>query len=321
MSRKPKILLIGAGALGVFFTSRIAHSADIHVSARSDYEALKAAGHYRIRSVTLGDYDFTPAGILPFGRTPDFTPDYLFVCLKNLDGMDQPELCRFAVKPGTTIVVIGNGLDNEKPFHRAFPGHEIIGGAAYLGASRPAPGIVLHTDGGKLFFGEYPPKKTTERLKLLLDLFNGAGIPAFEAENITEKRWIKLLWNVSFNPVSVLANDADTKLLLDDPECARLIENMMRELARIAEADGVTIPDGIIEETIRYSRDFAAYRPSMLQDFAAGREIELDAILGAPLRTAEQHGLDAPCLRTVYALLRVAARKGHPVPSDGKEKS
>ena len=321
MPQKPKILLAGAGALGVFFTSRIAHSADIWISARSDYEALKETGHYRIRSAALGDYDFEPAGILPFGRTPDFTPDYLFVCLKNLDGMNQPELCRFAVKPGTAIVVIGNGLDNEEPFHRAFPDHEIIGGTAYLGASRPAPGIVLHTDGGKLFFGEYPPRSATKRLTMLLDLFNAAGIPAFEAENITEKRWIKLLWNVSFNPVSVLGNDADTKMLLDDPECARLIENMMRELARIAQADGVTIPDGIIGETIRYSRDFAAYRPSMLQDFAAGREIELDAILGAPLRKADRYGIDAPCMRTVYALLRVAARKGHPVPSDGKEKS
>jgi len=311
---KPKILLVGAGALGVLFTSKIAHSAEVFVSARGDYEALKATGKYRIHSQKTGDYDFTPAGILRFGETPDFTPDYLFVCFKNLDGLDLPELCRFAVKPGTVIVVIGNGLNNEAPFHRAYPENEVIGGVAYLGASRPAHGEVLHTDGGRLIFAEFPPRPATERLKSLINLFNETGIIAIATDDIAPKRWEKLLWNITFNPVSILENDADSEQILSDSESAKLIENMMHELAAIAKADGVTITDKMIADMIEFTRSFAAYRPSMLQDYKAGREIELDAILGEPLRIAEKYGVSAPCIRTVYAMLRVAARKGHPIP-------
>ena len=316
---KPAILLTGAGALGLFFTSRIAELADIFVYARSDRDALKRSGGvYEIRSEKLGDSLFRPAGILEMDETPDFEPDYLFVCLKALDGLDQPALCRNAVSRNTVIVIIENGLGNEEPFRKAFPDNVIISTAAYLGASRPEPGVVRHTDGGRLVFGLYhEPDGISGQapLERLAGLFNTAGIPAEITDNIRQKRWIKLLWNIGFNPVSVLANDADTEQLLGNPFTAALIRELMNELCAIAAADGIVIPPEVVDDTIAYSEQFAAYRPSMLQDFAVGKAIELDAILGVPLRLAERYQIPAPCLKTVYALMTVAARKDHPVPA------
>ena len=80
MTDRPKILLIGPGALGLFYTSRLADKAEISVAARSDYETAKARGGYQILSKQLGDFFFRPR-ILKAGERPDFEPDYLFVCL------------------------------------------------------------------------------------------------------------------------------------------------------------------------------------------------------------------------------------------------
>lgn len=309
MNPKPKILLIGPGALGLFYTSRIAELAEISVAARSDYETVRARGGYQILSQRHGDSFFQPR-ILKAGEKPDFEPDYLFVCLKATDGLDQPALCAHAVGKNTTIVIIENGLGNEEPFRQAFPENEIISTAAYLGASRPEPGTVFHEDGGRLFFGEYPAENPqTEKLQWLADAFNAGGIPTKAVKNVQEERWRKLLWNASFNPVSVLGGDADSSEMLATADAEDLIRRIMLELCAIAESDGIHLPDQAVTDMIEYTRAFIAYRPSMLQDFNAGRALEVESIVGAPVRIARKNGVSAPMLETVYALMKLITRK------------
>ncbi len=302
---KKKIVLAGAGALGVYFSSRInGDAAEVYVIARSDKAALqKNGGAYQIHSEKYGDYEFRPAGILDQNTVPEFAPDYLFVCLKAIDGLDQPAFCKNFVAPGTVIVIIENGLGNEEPFRKAFPENEIISTAAYVGVSRPEPGKLLHTDGGRLIFGNYPPEKEyTPALLELRSFFQTDAISVELTENIQEKRWIKLLWNAAFNPVSVLGN-ADTKQIMDTPESAALAEEVMHEICAIAAAEGIIIPAESVTGIMEYTRGFSAYKPSMLQDFLAGRALEVEAILGAPLAVAEKHGIRTPKLEAIYALM------------------
>ena len=44
----------------------------------------------------------------------------------------------------------------------------------------------------------------------------------------------------------------------------------------------------------------------MVQDWEAGRALELDAILGNAIRIAEAHGAHMPRLQSMYALLQSA---------------
>lgn len=309
MTDKPKILLIGPGALGLFFISRIADKAEISVVARSDYETAKARGGYQILSRQHGDLFFQPQ-ILKAGEKPDFEPDYLFVCLKAIDELDQPALCAHAVGRNTTIVIIQNGLGNEEPFRQAFPENEIISTAAYLGASRPEAGTVFHEDGGRLFFGEYPATcEPTAKLQWLEDAFNASNIPTKSVENVQVERWRKLLWNASFNPVSVLGGNADSAQMLATENAEELIRRIMLELCAIAESEGIHLPDQAVTDMIEYTRAFIAYKPSMLQDFNAGRPLEVESIVGEPVRIARRNGVAAPMLETVYALMKLITRK------------
>lgn len=309
MTDRPKILLIGPGALGLFYTSRLADKAEIAVAARSDYETASARGGYQILSKQLGDFFFRPR-ILKAGVKPDFEPDYLFVCLKVTDGLDQPALCAHAVGRNTTIVIIQNGLGNEEPFREAFPENEIISTAAYLGASRPEPGTVLHADGGKLFFGEYPASNPqTAKLQWLADAFNAAKIPTKIVANVQEERWRKLLWNASFNPVSVLGGDADSAVMLSTDNAENLIRRIMLELCAIAESEGIHLTEQAVTDMIEYTRAFAAYKPSMLQDFNANRPLEVESIVGSPVKIARKNGVPAPMLETVYALMKLITRR------------
>ncbi len=318
MADRKQIVLFGPGALGLYFASRlaVAGAADITIVARSDYEAFRQTGKCHVSSRIHGEYDFEPAHVIRPGEPLPVKPDYVLVCFKATGGFDQTAVCGYAIGPDTTVLVIENGLAPEAQFTEKFPDADINTAVAFLGASRPAPASVKHFDSGKLAMGPAVcGREPSAKLLALAALFESAGVSAEVTDNMPRKRWNKLLWNAPFNPLCVLANDADSQQIMNCAEMSELAWKMMLELCEIAQADGVDLPVDDAEYMMEYTRNFAAYKPSMLQDFTAGRPLELEAILGDPIRRADAHGIAAPCLRAVYALMKLASRPGHPRPA------
>ena len=309
-SNSPEILVVGAGAVGVYFGGRLAQAgARVYVVARSDAKALEGnGGVYKIKSID-GDFDFKPQRVLSSASECPVKPDFLIVSLKALPDVDPVALARPAVGPGTAILVLQNGIGNEDRFAEAFPDNEILGAIAYIGASRPAPGQVLHQDVCKLVLGRFP-KGPSARADALCSLFNKAKVNCKASPDIVLNRWSKLLWNAPYNPISVIGGHADTKTMTEIPEVVALSRKVMEEVAAIAKADGYELSSEAIESNLSLTARMSPYKTSMLQDFEAGRPLELEAILGNPLKVAARHGVEAPSLRALYALLKLVSRKG-----------
>lgn len=305
----PHILVIGAGAVGVFFSSKtaFANNAKVSVLARSDRQILEKQNNVYHLETVAGNYDFSPENVYSSLDDLDFEPDFLFVALKADPALDQAAYCAKAISPKTVIVIIENGIGNEEPFVKNFPENDIIGVAAYVGASRPVPGTVKQVDGGKLIAGCANGNQSC--VSKLEELFKGTDIVFEKTDSITAKRWEKLLWNVPFNTIAILGRSADTSIIMNDEYAVNLAREVMKEVCEIALAEGYKIPNEKIDGMINYTKQFAAYKPSTLQDFENNKKIELDAILGAPLRIADKHNLSIPHMRTLYALLRLAARQ------------
>ncbi len=305
------ILLIGAGAVGVFYASKLvaAGKANLTVLARSDAPTLaKNGGEYRIVEPE-GEYAIRPRVLTSLDEL-DAPPDVLLVALKVNPSLNQAELCRPAVGPNTLIVVIENGIGNEEVFRRAFPDNEIMGCVAYVGAGRIAPAVVRRYDSGRLIGGAYPPgRPLSARARRLAENFRASGVPFEETPDIVERRWIKLLWNAPYNTICVLGRSADTVDVMACPETEQLSADVMREVIRIAASEGVTLDPTLIQKNLDFTRSFAAYKPSTLQDFEAGRPMEVEAILGAPLRVAARNGVEAPRMTTLYSLMKLIMRK------------
>jgi 2-dehydropantoate 2-reductase len=51
-----------------------------------------------------------------------------------------------------------------------------------------------------------------------------------------------------------------------------------------------------------------AHRPSILQDLAAGRPMEIEALYGVPLEMARLAGMPTPMLDVLVGLIKVKAR-------------
>lgn len=302
----PKVLVVGTGAVGGFYGGRLALAgARVATLCRSDYDTVRSHG-ITVDSI-WGDFQFTPEKVIRRAAEYGPTPDYILVALKVLPGVDQVEIIKDAVGPGTAIILIQNGIGIDEPVAAAFPGNEVIGAVAFIAVSRPGPGRILHADYGRLVLGRFPAGTST-RVQKLAELFQAAGVPCEVTDDIVAARWRKLVWNAPFNPMSVLGGSVDTGTMVEMRESADLARATMEEVLRIAAASGHRLAPEVIERNFEGTRAMKPIKTSMLADFEAGRPMEVEAIVGNALRTAGRHGVQAPHLETLYTLLKLVER-------------
>ena len=223
-----RILVIGAGGVGVYFSGRLARAgAEVSVVARGDYEVASRSG-YEVRSIA-GDFRFQPAAVLKSAADYKGEADYVILASKVLPDVDAVGLLRPAVcSRKTVIVLIQNGIDIEKKIAAAFPDNQLLSTIAYIGVSRPAPGLVLHQGSGELKMGNYPSGVSPEARRLAA-LFEAAKVKCELCEDIVFVRWNKLVWNLPFNPVSVLAGGATTREMTQRDELEKLATALLEK--------------------------------------------------------------------------------------------
>ncbi len=305
--RKNKILVVGAGGVGAYFGGRLAQGGvDVAVVCRSDYESVLTSG-YDIKSIA-GDFIFKPAAVYRSCEECPSPPDFLLITTKALPEIDLTSIIYPVVGPETTIVLLQNGIDIEEPIAESFRDNELISGIAYIGVTRSGAGKVYHKGSGHLKFGVYP-SGISRKLKELAALFNEVGVECEAVDDIVLFRWIKLVWNMPYNPVSVLAGGVDTREISESPLLEGLCAELMREVCAVAAACGKPLPPDIVEKNLNYTRSFPPYKTSMLVDYDNGRPLETDVIVGNLLRLARQHQVPVPRTETIYALLTVKGYK------------
>lgn len=298
-----KVLVIGTGAVGGFYGALLARAgAEVSVLARSDYDHIKAHG-IDIRSETkLGGFHFRPAAVVRDAAELPEKPDYVLLCIKVVEGADRTGLLKGALGPDTAIVLVSNGVEIEDEIASAFPDHELISGLAFICVTRTAPGQIWHQAYGRLALGNYP-NGLSGKTQALSAAFERSGIRCAATEEIVTARWQKCVWNAPFNPLSVLSGGLGTNDILGTQE--PLVRAIMREVCRIAEANGHPLPPDIVDQQVDSTYKMPPYKTSMLLDFESGRPMETEAILGNAVRAGRRAGVEIPHLESIYALMKL----------------
>ncbi len=301
-----KILLIGAGSVGAYFCGRAAlGGADVEVLVRRSHGEIIRDG-YKVESIA-GDFSFRPVRVIDTAADVSDDIDFIVMATKVLPEIDRVKLLAPAagLPHHPPVILIQNGVGIEEEIASAFPENEIISVIAYIGASRKAVNRICHTGAGKLIMGRFGGGASLNT-ECAAQLFRSGGVECVVTENIALERWRKLLWNLPFNPVSVLGGGLDTSELCDGGCTEELCSTLMDEVIAVANAVGVPLTRKMADEQIGYTRNFPPYKTSMLQDFTAGRPLEVDAILGNMVKMAEKYHVPVPYAKCCYLLLKSA---------------
>jgi 2-dehydropantoate 2-reductase len=200
-------------------------------------------------------------------------------------------------------------VDPQGALMAAIDARHIIGCVVHLAGEVRAPGEVHHTAGRRLIFGEIDvglPDAATSRVTNLNAAVNGAGLEGIVSRAIRQDVWVKLVGNLSFNPVAALTG-ALMDAICADERLVEVLVPMLNEGMEVARAFGIPVAMSA-SERIDLARQLGRAKISMLQDFEAGRPPEIDAIVGSVLELAELSNVPAPTVRLVDALVRARAR-------------
>lgn len=302
-----KILVIGTGAIGGLYAAKLSGAgAEVYVVSRSDYEQVKESG-IEIKSI-WGDFTFKPQQVLRDVSEFEGKADFILIATKALPEIDLPSIIKSVLTPETSIAIIQNGIFIEKDLAQAFPNNHLLSIIAFVAVTKEEPAVVTHNSEGGLTIGEYqnPNKEKTQEL---INLWKRSEVPCVLSEDIQFDRWKKLLWNASFNPISVLAGELNTAEILMDPETRYWIRDAMSEVQLLAATQGYELTDDLIEGVIiaTQARENPALT-SMLLDFQAGRTMELEAILGNALKFAQENNVEVPLMTDHYnSLLNISS--------------
>lgn len=296
-----KILVIGAGAVGIFYSSKLSLSgSQIILWCRSNAELIREKG-IQIKSCN-GDFDFYPYKIIH--KLDELTDeiDFVLIATKVLPDIDIIDLINRVIHKNTKIILIQNGIHIEKNIIKNFYQNEIISALAFVCVSRELANIINHQDYGKLVIGNCNGN-SMESCKYLAKLWQDSGIEIEVSENIFLDRWKKLVWNGAFNPLLVVLGGKSTNQILANELACDLVKNIMNEICLLAEADKCKLPDDVIEKNIVATQKMKPYKTSMLLDYEAGRPMEIEAILGNAIKFAKSKSISTPYLSSIYAII------------------
>ncbi len=184
------------------------------------------------------------------------------------------------------------------------PAAQVVGGVVHLSSTSPAPGRVRHVSGNGIVVGK-ALGGTDEALQSLADLLTAAGLAVTASDRIQREVWFKLWGNMTMNPISAITG-APCDRILDDPLVRGFCSAIMLEAQHIGAAFGIPI-DQRPEERHTITRKLGSFRTSMLQDAAAGRPLEIDALVGAVREIGNHLGLATPNIDALFGLVRLMA--------------
>jgi 2-dehydropantoate 2-reductase len=193
-----------------------------------------------------------------------------------------------------------SGLIGEK-----IPAERVIGCVVYPASELIAPGVVKHIEGDRFPVGELDGS-ASERVKQVSECFTKAGFKAPVLEDIRAEIWLKLWGNLTFNPISALTRSTLVDIC-QYPLTRELAAAMMTEAQTIANKLGITfrVP---LEKRIAGAEKVGKHKTSMLQDVEAGREPEIDALVGSVVELGRLTETPTPHIDAVHALTKLLAK-------------
>ena len=245
--------------------------------------------------------------------------DYLFITIKSPALLPSLENLKPLVGKNTTIITCMNGiphwyfhkLDNKYANYKIkcldadllidsiLPPDNIVGSVVYPACEIVKPGTIKHIAGNRFSLGE-PDGSESDRLKFISEILRKSGFRAPIQKNIRDEIWLKLIGNLSFNPISALTG-ATLEQICNDQGTEAIVKEMMIEAKTIAEKLGAKI-NMSIEKRIDGARKVGAHKTSMLQDIEAGKPIEIDSIIVAVRELGELTNSPTPNINTILNL-------------------
>jgi 2-dehydropantoate 2-reductase len=294
------VAILGAGAMGAAYASRFFDApgfSPVFVARDQRHDLLKTEGvvvngkDYSI-PVVHADETSQPADLVMVAvkthHLPDAVPD-----LKNMVG-DQ-----------TIFISVMNGLDSEEYLGSVYGMDKVLYAIAVAIDAVRQGNSVVYTNPGKIFFGEAENSVPSERVQVVQEAFDRAGIAYEIPPDMIRMLWWKFMVNVGVNQASAVMR-APYGVFQSSRDAQTLMETLMREVLVLAQHEGVNLGE---QDLIDWKAVLKTLAPkgktSMLQDIESGRKTEVETFAGKVVELGKRHGVPTPANQVLLSIIHV----------------
>jgi len=293
---------MGSGGTGGFFGAKLARAGeDVTFVARGAHlRAIRERG-LRVESAAEGEWTVhAPAVETLDGLAP---ADLVLFCVKSFDTEAAARTILPALGPGTGVLSIQNGVDNEERLEAVVGPGRVLGGAAFVFSTIAAPGVIRHELLGRIQFGEMDGRETP-RARAFLEACGRAAIPCELVPDVRRALWQKYVFLTAQSGMTALTR-CPAGVLRELPETRAMYRLLLEEMTALARASGADLGRGAVDGFMTALDALGAGAFSSLHhDLIHGKRLELEALQGHAVRLGARHGVPTPTLAAVYACLR-----------------
>lgn len=305
-----RIIVVGAGAVGGFFGGRLAAAGhEVGFLVRGETLAVLRERGLRIES-PQGDLriDSVEAHDDPTRLASAAGPiAAVIVAVKAWQVPAVAETIRPLIGPDTCVLPLQNGVEAPDQLAEVLGSEAVLGGLCKIISQLVERGRIHHLGAEPyVALGEWSAerrRRPSQRVESLRRAFEESGVRAEVPADIEAAMWEKFLFISSISGLGAVSR-VSIGALREVPETRTLLEELMREVVRVASARGVELPTDVVERTMTFVDSLPAEgTASMQRDLMAGRPSELESQNGALVRFAAGAGVEAPAHRFIHRVL------------------
>jgi 2-dehydropantoate 2-reductase len=302
----PKVVVVGAGAMGGLFGGLLAEGGlDVTlVDAWPEHIArIKDKG---IRIVGVGGDRDIKVKATTDGREIKSADVVLFQC-KAFANESAANSVKHLFGNGTVAITFQNGLGNEQALGAILGAENVIGGLTAQAGLAEGPGVVRNFGDLPTHIGEFGGG-LSDRTVAIAKAFTSHGLPVTASAEIKREKWKKLLGNVALGAISAVT-DLRSVEIMRIPELQEIVFRAVDEAAAVAKHEGVALDVAEARSVLMKLVDTSGggtgnSKSSMREDIIRKRPTEIDTIHGAVARLAQQHNVPVPTIDTMVAMVK-----------------
>lgn len=284
-----KIIVLGAGAVGSVYGALLSGENEVTlIGNRAHVEAIQGRG---LDLISEESRNFRLKAELKIGKITSNT--LILLTTKAGDSIHSIEQMKPILRNDTAIIVLQNGLGNEKAVKKVVGEVEVLRGVTDIAAEFLAPGRV-HFWKGKTTIAE------SKSAKEIAETFAASGLETYISENVTNDVWSKLILNCVLNPLTALFRIRNNEVASESLKWIR--HQIIRECLTIGKAEGIDLKldPTTIDNKISDYRNLS----SMCQDVIKGKKTEIEFLNGKVVELGQKHGISTPVNQTLTSLVR-----------------